>query len=79
MNDRSTLADELKLREANSDPIKVHPELNCISSPRVRDRIFSKSFSYEQANVPIIMCLRGLLNLDSRYMSCCSISKTRQT
>ena len=31
--------DELKLREDNSDPIEIHPELNCASSPRpcVRD------------------------------------------
>jgi len=33
-NDRSVLTEELKLREDNSDPIKVHPELNSVSSSR---------------------------------------------
>jgi len=33
-NNRSALTDEFKLREGNSDPIKVHPELNCIFSLR---------------------------------------------
>jgi len=31
---RHALTEELKLGEDNSDPIKVHPELNRISSPR---------------------------------------------
>ena len=30
--DHSALTDELKLGEDNSDPIKVHPELNFVSS-----------------------------------------------
>ena len=34
MNDRSALTDELKSGEDNSDPIKVHPELNCVTSSR---------------------------------------------
>ena len=33
-DDHSALIDELKLGEGNSDPIKVHPELNSVSSPR---------------------------------------------
>jgi len=39
----STLTDELRVGEDNSDPIKIHPELNCASSPRpclrTRDRM----------------------------------------
>jgi len=34
--DHSALTDELKLGEDNSNPIKVHPELNCVPSPRPR-------------------------------------------
>ena len=40
-NDHSTLTDELKLGEDNSDPIKVHPEPNCISSPRQSVRVLA--------------------------------------
>ena len=39
-NDHSALTDELKLGEDNSDPIKVHPELNSVSS--LRPRFFQK-------------------------------------
>ena len=40
MNDRSALTDEFKLGKDNSGPIKIHPELNYVSSlrPCVRDR-----------------------------------------
>jgi len=33
VNNRSALTKRLKLGEDNSDPIKVHPELNSVSSP----------------------------------------------
>jgi len=45
-DDCSALTDELKLREDTSDLIKVHPELNCASSPRPRVR--------ENASAPIV-------------------------
>jgi len=48
-NDHSALTDELILGEDNSDPIKVHPELHCVSSlqPGIRGRNFSKNFGRE--------------------------------
>ena len=49
-NDCSALADELKLREDNSDPIKVHPELNS-----ARDQNFSKNVSRKHAKPPNIL------------------------
>ena len=50
MNDRSALTEELG--EDNSDSIKVHPELNSVSSPRpcVCDQKFFKNFGREHAN-----------------------------
>ena len=43
MKDCLALTEESKLRVDNSDPIEIHPELNCTSSPRpcARDRNFS--------------------------------------
>jgi len=51
-NERSALTEELKLREDNSDPIKVHPELYSVSAPRpsVRDRNLPQNFGREHAN-----------------------------
>jgi len=48
-NDRSALTNELKLGEDNSDLIKVHPEPNCVSSPRPRPRarVWSGLLHYE--------------------------------
>jgi len=55
-NDRSALTDELKLREDNSDLIKIHPKLNCHSSPRLCFReIFEKNFGCEHTNAPITL------------------------
>ena len=48
MNDRSVLTNELKLGEDNSDPIKVHPKLNCVSSPRQCVRVLGR----EHTNAP---------------------------
>jgi len=55
-NDRSALTDELQLGEDNSDPIKVHSELNSVSSPRpsARDQNFPQKFGREPANAPIV-------------------------
>ena len=50
-NDCSALNDELKLREDNSDPIKIHLEPNCVSSPWPK---FSKNTGREHATVPKI-------------------------
>ena len=33
--------DEFKLGEDNSNPFKVHPELNCVSSPRPSVRVLT--------------------------------------
>ena len=44
MNDCSALTDELKLEEDNSDPIKIHPELDCISSSRPFVRMLATEF-----------------------------------
>jgi len=45
MTDRSALTDELKLGEDNTDPVKVHPELNSVSSPRPSVRVLmTKNF-----------------------------------
>jgi len=48
------LTDELKLREDNSDPTKISPELNCAFSPRpcARDSNFFKNFGHEHVNAP---------------------------
>ena len=40
MNDRSALTN-VKVGEDNSDPIKVHPELNIGSSPRLSVRVLA--------------------------------------
>jgi len=52
VNDCSALIEELKLGEDNSDPIKVHPELNCVSA--------AQNFGREQTNSPLIFCMRHL-------------------
>ena len=51
-NDRSALNNELKLGEDNSDPIKVHPELSSISSPRPSVHDLTQNFGREHANAP---------------------------
>ena len=53
-NDRSALTNKPQLRKDNSDPIKVYPEVSCVSSPRpcVRDRNFFKNLGHEHANAP---------------------------
>ena len=56
--ERSALPNEFKLGEDNSDQIKVHPELNCVSSRRpcvcmLATEPFSKNFSREHANASL--------------------------
>jgi len=40
-NNRSALTNEFKLGEGNSDPIKVHRELNSVSSPQPSVRMLA--------------------------------------
>jgi len=66
-NDHSALTDELKLGKDNSDSFKVHPELNCVSSPQPNVRIpttenFPKiSVGREHANAPIVYLCQTFL------------------
>jgi len=39
--DSSALTNKLKLGEDNSDPIKIHLELNCVFSSRPRVRVLA--------------------------------------
>ena len=60
MNDRLALTDELKLGEDNGDPIKVHPELNSVSSPRPRVRVLANP-----PNIPLRLISLIFLFLES--------------
>jgi len=61
------------LGEDNSDPIKVHPELNSGSSsrPSVRARNFSQNFGREHVNAPINTTrLVGDYEIEAAIVSC---------
>jgi len=51
-NNRSALTEELQLVEDNSDPIRVHPELTSVSSPRPSVRVLVTAIV---SKVPVVV------------------------
>jgi len=74
-NDRSALTDEFRLGEENSDPIKVHPDLNNISSPRQCVCVFATSLFPKR----LVASTRIHLLSHKRFTDCIKDKDTLQT